>query len=80
MISNMLASNIKQQDAQTLRDLWDMVGIGMNVYMKTEDERILKETQEVMAFAERLKEKMNTHDYTNDDLSEYRIIKMFERP
>lgn len=70
-----LISIVKQEDAQTLRDLWDIVGVGMNSYMKTENPEMLKETQEVMAFAEHLKEKMKTHDYTEDDARRERVDK-----
>lgn len=70
-----LISKVKQEDAQTLRDLWDIVGVGMNSYMKTENPDMLKETQEVMAFADRLKEKIKTHDYSEDDSRRERLDK-----
>ena len=70
-----LVSKVKQEDAQTLHDLWDIVGVGLNSYMKTENPAMLQATQEVIAFAERLKEKMNTHDYTEDDARRERVDK-----
>jgi hypothetical protein len=70
-----LVSKVKQEDAQTLRDLWDTVGVGMNSYMKTENPAMLQATQEVMAFAERLKEKMRVYDYTEDDARRERLDK-----
>ena len=71
-----LVSKVKQEDAQTLRDLWDMVGIGMDMHVKTDSKDILEATKEVMAFAERLKEKMNTHNYTEDDARRERVDKL----
>lgn len=76
IIDMSLVSKVKQEDAQTLRDLWDIVGIGLNEYTRTEDPEILALIQDIMAKAERLKEKMNIHDYTKDDARRERADKI----
>lgn len=78
-ISNMsLISFEKQDDAQTLRDLWDIIGSGMNVYVRSERQDILDATQEVIAFADRLKARMDMHDYTEDDARRQRVEKLLK--
>lgn len=65
----------KQEDAQALHNLWEIIGMGMNLYMRTENENVLRATQENIEFAERLKLKMDTHDYTEDDARRTRVEK-----
>lgn len=73
-----LISFEKQDDAQTLCDLWDIIGSGMNVYVRSERQDILDATQEVIAFADRLKARMDTHDYTEDDARRQRVEKLLK--
>lgn len=73
-----LISFEKQDDAQTLRDLWDIIGSGMNVYVRSERQDILDATQEVIAFADRLKARMDMHDYTEDDARRQRVEKLLK--
>ena len=50
--------------------------MGLNSFVKNENPAIMKEVNELMEFAELLKERTNTHDYTEDDERTARVDKL----
>lgn len=63
----MLASHVKKQEVETLKDLWDIVGIAYTSALRTGNAEITVYAQELEQRAIWWKERIVTHDYSEDD-------------
>lgn len=69
----MIISVTRHADSLTYTDVLDMLGCAIRAYERTSDEELIPEIQRLNNWAEELKQKIQSKDYTEDDARERRV-------
>lgn len=69
----MIISYTRHQDSLTYTDVLDVLNSVLRTYERTGDKTLIPEIQRLDAWAEELKEKIQSKDYTEDDNRERRV-------
>lgn len=75
----MLASPARKEDRATLKDCYDILGIALNSYHRTENKNLLPHIESQNEFCKQLQNKIDTYDYTEDDARMERVYAFLER-
>jgi len=74
----MIISVTRHADSLTYTDVLEILGSTIRSYERTENEELIPEIQRLNAWAEELKQKIQSKDYTEDDEREMRVNKILK--